>query len=289
MAREDLTGRAARVLAQVERPLRASPWKRWAAGGFGLLVAVALHASTKDPGWAWLGAVPAVLGGVTGGAVYGLAAAATAGVAHGAVDLAQDGLPVVGVLVRAVGFAGLGLVGAVIARVEQQRDLAMLRSATEDPVTGLLNVRAFYDGLGRLRREGADFAVLLANVAGMGELNERYGHPMGTEALCALGHALRRSVKSGDLVARLGSDEVAIALVGADRLGAVAAARRLADLLAEEELHLPDGTRLDVHAYFGIATFPTDAADEVDLLRAAEHAMTEAKRAGPDEVAFTPA
>ena len=165
----------------------------------------------------------------------------------------------------------------------------MIRSATEDPVTGLLNVRAFYDGLARLRREGADFAVLLANVAGMSELNERYGHPMGTEALSALGHALRRSVKGRDLVARLGSDEVAIALVGADRDGAMAAASRLAELLAEEELHLPDGTRLEVHAYFGIATYPTDAEDEVELLRAADHAIVAAKRAGPDEVAFTPA
>lgn len=287
MARDDLTGRVARGLTQLESSMGDAAWRRWLAVGAGLSVALLLHVGTEDAGWAWLGAVPAVIGGVTGGLTFGLAAAVVAGIAHGVTDLVHGGVPVAGIVVRAVAFAGLGLLGAVIARVEQERDRAIVRSATEDPVTGLLNVRAFYDGLRHLSEEGAAFAVLLANVAGMSQLNETYGHPMGTEALSALGHALRRSVKGRDLVARLGSDEVAIALVGADRDGAMAAAQRLAEYLAEEELHLPDGTRLDVHAYFGIAAFPGDATDEVDLLRAADQAVTAAKQAGPDEVAFT--
>jgi GGDEF domain-containing protein len=85
-------------------------------------------------------------------------------------------------------------------------------------------------------------------------------------------------------VARLGSDEVAVALVGADRAGALAAARRLARLLADERLALPDGSTFRVHAYYGIATSADLAFDEVAMLRAADHAMLAAKLAGPDEI-----
>lgn len=289
MAREDLTARAARWVRVAEHAVDTPP-RRWAAVGAGVALAVGLHGLTGDPRWAWLGAVPAVLGGVAGTATFGLLAAGAAAAGHAVVDVVTGlaGHEIAGVLLRTVALLGLGLTGAVLARLEQQRDRALIRSATEDPVTGLLDVRSFYDGLRELRRQGAAFAILLADVAGMRDLNERYGHPVGTEALRALGHVLRRSVKQRDLVARLGSDEVAIALVGADEQGAVAAARRLAAMLADERLLLDDGRSLDVHAYFGIACFPEDAEDEVDLLRVADHAVTDAKGIGPDEVAFCP-
>lgn len=285
MAREDLVSRAASVLTAVEHRLRR-PGRRWVLAGSGIAVVILLHAVTGDPRWAWLSALPAVVTGVLGGGVFGLAAALVAALGHVGVDAALGlrAAEVYGVVVRTGAFAGLGLLGAVLARIEAQRDTAMVRSATEDPVTGLLNVRTFYDGLRDLRRSGHSFSILLADVAGMRRLNDTYGHPLGTEALRALGHALRRSVKQGDLVARLGGDEVAIALVGADDAGARAAAARLAALLAEEELTLPDGTRVEVHVYFGIASFPEHGPDEAGLLRAADHAVIDAKTRGPDEV-----
>jgi diguanylate cyclase (GGDEF)-like protein len=288
VARDEITARAASRLDQLERNLRA-PGLRIAILLVVLAATVGLHAATGDPRWVWIAALPALLAGLLGGAAAGLI---VAGVLSGGAIItdAVQGLEAsesVSVVARTLALLALGVTGGVIQRIEAERDTALLRSATEDPVTGLLNVRTFYDRLRDLRDEGHTFSILLADVVGMKRLNEEFGHPMGTEALRALGHAIRRSVKQDDLVARIGGDEVAIALVGASPDGARTAARRLGSLLADEELILPDGSSLEVHVYFGIATYPEHAVDEVRLLRAANHAVDAARSQGPDHVAVT--
>lgn len=285
MTREDVTARGLRTLFGWERALR-TPVRRWVTVGGGIALVVALHALTGDPRVAWAVAVPAVVAGLAGGGPFGLAAASIAAAGHLGVDLAlgMAGGEVLGVIVRTVTLPMLGVTGSVIQRLETQRDRALLRSATEDSITGLLNVRSFYDGLAELRAAGTPYTILLADIAGMRTLNRRYGHPTGTEALRALSHVLRRSVKRGDLVARLGSDEVAIALVGADEEGAVKAAERLLERLSDESFALPDGTQFRVHAYFGVASFPRHGQDEVGLLRVAEEAIASAKQRGPDQI-----
>lgn len=287
MARDDLTGRAASQLVRIDHLLRERG-RRWTIVGLGIVLAVALHSFWGDPRLAWLSLFVVGAAGLAGGSRFGASAGAVAAAGHTAVDLALgiDASDVVGLLLRAAGLMAIGVAGAVVTRFQEQRDQALFRSATEDAITGLLNVRAFYDELASLRDRGVPYAILLADIAGMRDLNERYGHPTGTEALRALGHVLRRNTKRGDLVARLGSDEVAIALVGADQDGAMAAARRLSACLAEESFALPDGQSFEVHAYFGIAAYPQHGEDAVALLREADHAVSEAKERGPDEVAL---
>lgn len=253
------------------------------AGGVALiLVAATAQTVTGSADFAWLSAVAIAVVALDNPRLA-FVLAIVASVLHGAVDVAIGGFWVLDPLVRAgglilVAFAGAGTSG-LIERYHQSHE----RSLNEDPVTGLLNVRAFYDGLAELHAGGMTFSILLADIAGMRNLNERYGHPTGTEAMRALGHVLRRSTKQSDLVARLGSDEVAIALVGADRRGALAAARRLSRLLADESITLPDGRRFQVHAHYGIATSES-LTDEVALLRAADRAKHAAKEHGPDEI-----
>lgn len=285
VARPDLTARTASQLVGLEAALRTRS-RRIALTAAGLAVVVLLHALLGDARIAWLAVLFVGAAGLSGGHRFGLSAATASGAAHTLVDVVIGlGLAdVLGVLARFGALLSVGLVAAVASRFEQQRDRALLRSATEDSVTGLLNVRTFYDALADLRAKNTPYAIVLADIAGMRQLNERYGHPMGTEAVRALGHVLRRNTKNGDLVARLGSDEVAIALIGADEPGAVQAAKRLAARLGEEVITLPDGRRFQVHAYFGVACFPTHAQDEVALLRQADHAVADAKERGPDEV-----
>lgn len=278
MARDDVTARTISWLLWAEGLLRR-PVRRWITVGIGIAAVVALHSATGDARVAWISALPAVVGGLAGGPRFGLTAASVAAVGHLSVDLALgvDGTEVAGVIVRTMTFPGLGVVGSVIQRLERQRDEAVLRSVMEDSVTGLLNVRAFYEGLADLRQAVTPYSILLADIAGMRYLNEKYGHPVGTEAIRTLGHALRRSTKKGDLVARLGGDTVAVALVGADAEGAMAAAKRLSEMLHEQTMTLPDGSTFEVETYFGIATHGDAAHDEAALIRAADHALTDAK------------
>ena len=242
------------------------------------------HALLAAPELTWLTAAAVSAAALLVGAPA-LWLAGGAAALHAVVDVAI-GLPgwVGAPVVRSVGIlatAGLGVATGVMIR---RHEAAHRRSQDEDAITGLLNVRAFYDGLERLRTHDEPVAILLADIAGMRNLNERYGHPTGTEAMRVLGHVLRRCTKQRDLVARLGSDEVAVALVGTDREGALAAARRLGNLLGDERIALPDGRTFRVHAHYGIATSTDVPADDAALLRAADHAKIAAKQAGVDEI-----
>lgn len=285
MARPDLTAQSTSMLQRLEVTLR-DPARRTATVAILLVAGLLLHLTTGITGFAWVSVLPTLAAGLGGGAALGLAVAGIAATAHLVVDVVvgTDGGEILGAVVRGLVLLALGVLGAVVTRLESHRAAAQLRSATQDGTTGLLNVRAFYEALGELREANTPYAILLADIAGMGQLNEQYGHPTGTEAIRTLGHILRRYVERDDLVARLGSDEIAIALIGADAEGAVTAARRLADRLAEESLTLPDGQRFQVRAYFGVAAFPNDGADAATLLRRADHAVQDAKERGPDEI-----
>ena len=286
MGRQDVTRTAADRLVRVERFLRTQPGVLAGAAAV-CVVAAAGQALLHAPDLAWISIAAVATAGLVAGE-SALALALLAALLHGAVDVADGDMAWrLGPVLRVLGFLGVTVLGTGTGVLLRRYEETRRRSRDEDAVTGLLNVRAFYDGLTDCARR-APYSILLADIAGMRNLNERYGHPIGTEAMRALGHVLRRSTKRTDLVARLGSDEVAVALVGANRGGALAAARRLSNLLADEPLALPDGTAFRVHAYYGIAASADLATDEVSLLRAADHAKLAAKLQDPTRSGWRP-
>jgi len=272
-------------LLQVTGTMKPRP-VRFTVIGLGLVLTVGLHALLGDPRIAW-GSIPLVLiAGLAGGNRSPLIVAGIAALAHLAVDvvLGVAASDLLGLLLRSLVLPGIGLVGMAGQLSERQRGQAAERAVSEDPVTGLWNVRSFYDHLARLRAADEGFTILLADIRGMRALNERYGHPTGTEAMRALAHVLRRVAGTQVRASRLGSDEVAIALVGPDRERARSIIDQVIARLHDEQVTLPDGERFEVHAAYGIAHFPEDGADEVTVLRAADRAKERAKTAGMDRV-----
>jgi len=175
-------------------------------------------------------------------------------------------------------------VADITVRHAQEHQLRYL--AERDPLTGLLNRRAFqaatHPHLGGSASQPA--AVLLIDLDGFKAVNDEHGHAAGDEALVATAAILTGAARRSDLVARLGGDEFAILL---PRAG-VAAARRIAerirrDVAALDVVH--SGGQLT--ASIGIAvtggTTDTEAA-----LRAADQAMYEAKHDGRDRWALAP-
>jgi diguanylate cyclase (GGDEF)-like protein len=264
----------------------AVPSTRWTVFGGGVAVSLALHAALQDERIAWMAAPLALLAGLSAGLRAALAVALVAAIGHAVVDLVLGirGTEILGLAIRTAVLPGLALVGSAGADLERQRNRALQRSVSEDPVTGLLNVRVFYEELAHLRESGMPFAILLADIRGMRALNERYGHPTGTEAMRALAHVLRRSAGTEVIACRLGSDEVAVALIGEDRDRCRAVVDQVMARLQQEQVTLPDGESFEVHAAYGIARFPEDGADEVAVLRAADRAKERAKAAGLDRV-----
>ena len=172
----------------------------------------------------------------------------------------------------------------VAAAVGHAEHMARLeRLAFEDALTGLANRRALDErldaALERAEVTGRPVSLLVFDIDGMKEVNDRFGHDTGDEALVAVADGLRNAVAGveGALAFRLGGDEFCILLAGHD---GAAAARVAQDAL--NLLQAYSGRRLT--ASCGVATTGPDVASARELFRSADAAQYAAKRAGRGRV-----
>jgi diguanylate cyclase (GGDEF)-like protein len=178
-----------------------------------------------------------------------------------------------------------GTIIAARGRLEAVRDQARADSL-RDPLTGLANRRALdaeFRGLGHSRRDGDRLGVVLIDLDGFKQINTDHGHAGGDRALVAVAGALREAVRERDLVARIGGDEFAIVAADVDARTLSALAQRAVEGIggAGRALGL-DGISLGASA--GAAVFPEDGRTAVDLLRAADVALSAAKRDGKGRI-----
>ena len=128
---------------------------------------------------------------------------------------------------------GILLGGALVdnARLFDQ----VRRMAVTDPLTGLANYRTLINALQnemeRSRRSGRQFAVALFDLDGLKSVNDRFGHLVGSRAICRLANVLRMHCRSTDTGARYGGDEFAIVLPEAGAEAAERVARRVREKL----------------------------------------------------------
>jgi diguanylate cyclase (GGDEF)-like protein len=188
-------------------------------------------------------------------------------------------------------YAGAGallVVASLLAAWGRRRILHREHEALHDPLTGLGNrallVQAGAELSGdRRTRVGAArsvTALLLLDLDGFKEVNDTLGHAVGDQLLVQVAEALRGAVRSADVVTRLGGDEFAVLLRGLpDADAAVRAATEIAAVLQRRPFDL-ESTTLEVGVSLGVALHLTHADDLPGLLRRADVAMYQAKRAG---------
>jgi len=159
--------------------------------------------------------------------------------------------------------------------------------AIRDPLTGLFNRRYLTETLqrelARSDRDGRPLSVVMLDVDHFKELNDSAGHDAGDRMLQAIGHYLGEQTREGDVACRFGGEEFVVVLPGA---AARMAAERAEDWRAAfEALRLAyEGRELRVTISMGVADFPAHARGLEDLLRVADVALYEAKRAGRNKV-----
>jgi diguanylate cyclase (GGDEF)-like protein len=165
-----------------------------------------------------------------------------------------------------VGSYGIVLAAALLdnARLfDQVRQLAVT-----DPLTGLSNYRTLInvmDGeLQRSRRTGRPFAILLLDLDGLKTINDRYGHLVGSRAICRLANVLRAHSRAMDTTARYGGDEFAVILPEAGKEAAALVGRRICERLAK------DGEVPHIAVSVGTAVFPEDGETIDALFNAAD-------------------
>ncbi len=136
--------------------------------------------------------------------------------------------------------------------------------AVTDPLTGLGNYRRFVEALDaevkRTGRTGRPFALLLLDLDQLKKINDRYGHLIGSQALCRLAEVLR-------VFARYGGDEFAVILPETTSAAARLVASRIRSRVATDSLQPP------LSASIGVAVYPQDGETIEALLRTADREL----------------
>ena len=170
---------------------------------------------------------------------------------------------------------------------EQVRQLAL-----HDSLTGLPNRRLLEESLSQTIKERARYqdysALILLDLDGFKPINDTFGHEAGDNVLCTVARRIRVVLRDSDLCARLGGDEFVVLLgkVGADEVESLAHALLVADKirLAVSAPMNHKGNAFSVGASIGVRLISARSGDADALLREADAAMYEAKKAGRSQV-----
>jgi diguanylate cyclase (GGDEF)-like protein len=154
------------------------------------------------------------------------------------------------------------------------------RSATTDYMTNLPNARSLFmrleTELSRCKRTGVPFALVVCDLDGFKQVNDRFGHLEGNKVLRYVAHKLREGCREYDYVARMGGDEFVLLLPG---MTADTVAVRIAEFrqsISEAVDLLPESFTLAMSA--GVSFFPQDSTEAEELLSTADLRMYKSKR-----------
>jgi two-component system cell cycle response regulator len=181
-------------------------------------------------------------------------------------------------------------------RLQDRLEASYRRSlslALTDQLTGLYNRRylmAHLDELiARVREDGINSAVLLFDIDHFKRVNDTYGHAAGDEVLEQLAARTTNSVRTVDLVARLGGEEFVVVMPETDLPIAVAVAERLRAAVAREPFSLKSSDeRLSVTISIGVTAAGGGEDDRDRMLKRADEALYAAKSGGRNCVVVRP-
>jgi diguanylate cyclase (GGDEF)-like protein/PAS domain S-box-containing protein len=168
---------------------------------------------------------------------------------------------------------------------ENARQLHKL--ATTDPLTGLANRRHFMAlldaAVARVREDAREddrsgFALAMIDIDFFKAINDSHGHAGGDAVLQAAAAAMQRVLRGIDAIGRIGGEEFAVLLPGADADTAAAICERLRTVLAAEPIPVPGGAAASVTVSIGMAQWRDESAD--GLLARADMALYRAKAEG---------
>jgi diguanylate cyclase (GGDEF)-like protein len=156
--------------------------------------------------------------------------------------------------------------------------------AEKDSLTLLYNHGAFHEKLAieleRANRYGRPMSVIMLDLDGFKEINDRYGHMTGDRVLVLVAGALGAHLRKTDIAARYGGDEFAVILPETELPAAATIAGRIAEGISGVRLDADRETVISFTASIGYATCAPDSAERGQILAIADRLMYESKRRG---------
>ena len=178
---------------------------------------------------------------------------------------------------------------AALTSTWRHREASTLDRSIRDPLTGIVNrghlLQALGQQLNRLHPGRQTLSVILMDVDFFKQINDRYGHAIGDQALVHVATTLQGNLRDNDLLGRYGGEEFLMMLPGATLAQASSIAERCADALRRHAMTMPGHPALRITASFGVSsTSLKDNKDVHTLIEEADRAMYHAKHLGRDRV-----
>jgi len=157
-----------------------------------------------------------------------------------------------------------------------------------DDCTGLYNARHLYKILEtevyRSSRFAYEFTVLFIDLDHFKQVNDTYGHLIGSKLLAEIGYLIKAQLRLIDYAFRYGGDEFVVLLPQTGKDAALVVAKRLRDNLRVSAFCKEEGLNLNVRASIGVATYPHDAKSPQDVIRQADEMMYLVKNTTRDNI-----
>lgn len=180
----------------------------------------------------------------------------------------------------------------LLDEIDREYQFQIRRLLSHDDLTGLLSSRSFFSELrreaARAKAEKRPFCVLMMDIDHFKKVNDTYGHLTGSKTLEEIGLCITENLRSGDVAARFGGEEFAAFLLDAELAQAIVAAERIrAEIENYQFSIIRQGKPSEKHRVtisIGVASFPSDSSDPIELVEMADSALYRAKREGRNRV-----
>jgi diguanylate cyclase (GGDEF)-like protein len=182
----------------------------------------------------------------------------------------------------------------LLDEIDREFQQQIHRLIAHDELTGLLTSKSFFSELrreaARAEAEGRPFCVIMMDLDHFKEVNDTYGHLVGSKTLEETGRVIKEALRAGDVAARFGGEEFAAFLLDANYAQGLVAAERVRVAVAEKQFPV---TRMEspgsqsthrITISIGVSAYPDDATDPIHLVELADSALYRAKRSGRNRI-----
>ncbi len=159
-----------------------------------------------------------------------------------------------------------------------------------DDLTGLYNSRHLYRFLDyeveRTRRFKMSLSMIFFDLDKFKDVNDTHGHLIGSKLLKEIASVIKTILRKVDMACRYGGDEYVIVMPQTSKEQAYHAAKKFRELINNHLFLEEDGINLHITASFGVASYPQDAKDKLELINLADQAMYKVKSKTRDDIAM---